>query len=43
MAAEEPGGIFSYKEAYEIAKKILSEKPKEKQAIVSDPSKYWLP
>ena len=43
MAAEEPRGIFSYKEAYEIAKKILSEKPKEKQAIVSEPSKYWLP
>lgn len=43
MAAEAPKGIFSYKEAYAIAKKTLSEKPKEKQAIVSEPPKYWLP
>ena len=43
MAAEEPRGTFSYKEAYEIAKKTLTEKPKEKKAIVSEPPKYWLP
>jgi methylene-tetrahydromethanopterin dehydrogenase len=43
MAAEAPKGIFSYKEAYEIAKKTLIEKPKEKQAIVAEPTKYWLP
>ena len=43
MAAEAPKGIFSYKEAYEIAKKTLGEKPKEKPAIVSEPPKYWLP
>ena len=43
MAAEAPKGIFSYKEAYEIAKNTLIEKPKEKPAIVSEPPKYWLP
>jgi hypothetical protein len=43
MAAEAPKGIFSYKEAYEIAKKTLIEKSKEKRAIVSEPPKYWLP
>jgi methylene-tetrahydromethanopterin dehydrogenase len=43
MAAEASKGIFSYKEAYEIAKKTLIEKPKEKQAIVAEPTKYWLP
>ncbi len=43
MAAEAPKGIFSYKEAYDIAKKRLLEKPKEKKVIVAEPTKYWLP
>lgn len=43
MAAEAPKGIFSYKEAYYVAKKALLAKPKEKKAIVAEPTKYWLP
>jgi hypothetical protein len=43
MAAEAPKGLFSYKEAYDIAKKTLLEKPKEKKTIVAEPTKYWLP
>jgi hypothetical protein len=43
MAAEAPKGIFSYKEAYDIAKKTLTEKPREKKTIVAEPPKYWLP
>jgi hypothetical protein len=43
MAAEAPKGVFSYKEAYEIAKKTLIKKSKEKRVIVDEPPKYWLP
>jgi methylene-tetrahydromethanopterin dehydrogenase len=43
MAAEASKGIFSYKEAYDVAKRILIEKPKEKKTIVAEPTKYWLP
>jgi len=43
MAAEAPKGIFSYKEAYGIAKKTLLQKPKEKKTIVAEPTKCWLP
>jgi hypothetical protein len=40
--AEEPKGIFDYKAAYEIAKKIVMEKTVEKKPE-SEPQKYWLP
>jgi len=43
MATEAPKGIFSYKEAYDIAKKTLLQKPKKKETIVAEPTKYWLP
>lgn len=41
-AAKEPKGIFDYKVAYEIAKKITLENVKEKKSEI-EPEKYWLP
>lgn len=42
-AAEEPKGIFDYKVAYEVAKRITLEKVKEKKKHEIEPEKYWLP
>jgi hypothetical protein len=42
-ATKEPKGIFDYKVAYEIAKKITLEKVKEKKKREIEPEKYWLP
>ncbi|MEM2105486.1 MAG: methylene-tetrahydromethanopterin dehydrogenase N-terminal domain-containing protein [Candidatus Bathyarchaeia archaeon] len=42
-AAEEPKGIFDYKMAYEIAKKLVNEKLKEKSNQKVEPQKHWLP
>jgi methylene-tetrahydromethanopterin dehydrogenase len=42
-AAEEPKGIFDYKIAYEIAKKIISEKIGEKKTLKTETEKQWLP
>jgi hypothetical protein len=42
-ATKEPKGIFDYKIAYEIAKKIALEKVKEKKKREIEPEKYWLP
>ncbi|MGB9676265.1 MAG: methylene-tetrahydromethanopterin dehydrogenase N-terminal domain-containing protein [Candidatus Bathyarchaeales archaeon] len=42
-AAEEPKGIFDYKMAYEIAKKLVTEKLKEKSNQTVEPQKHWLP
>lgn len=41
-AAEEPKGIFDYKVAYEIAKKLVTEKLEEKKPK-TEPEKAWLP
>ena len=42
-AAEEPKGIFDYKMAYEIAKKLVTEKLKEQSKQPVEPQKPWLP
>ncbi|MEM3597107.1 MAG: methylene-tetrahydromethanopterin dehydrogenase N-terminal domain-containing protein [Candidatus Bathyarchaeia archaeon] len=42
-AAEEPKGVFDYKMAYEIAKKLITEKLKEKSNQKVEPQKHWLP
>jgi methylene-tetrahydromethanopterin dehydrogenase len=42
-AAEEPKGIFDYKIAYEIAKKSMLEKLKEKKSEEIKQEKHWLP
>jgi methylene-tetrahydromethanopterin dehydrogenase len=42
-ATEESKGIFDYKMAYEIAKKSILEKLKEKQSQTTEPEKHWLP
>jgi methylene-tetrahydromethanopterin dehydrogenase len=42
-AAEESKGIFDYKTAYEIAKKVTVEKFKQKRMPKATSEKYWLP
>ncbi|MEM3699569.1 MAG: methylene-tetrahydromethanopterin dehydrogenase N-terminal domain-containing protein [Candidatus Bathyarchaeia archaeon] len=42
-AAEEPKGIFDYKTAYEIAKKIISKKMDEEKTPKKETEKQWLP
>jgi len=42
-AAEEPRGMFDYKIAYEIAKKAVLKKFKEKKSREAEPEKHWLP
>jgi methylene-tetrahydromethanopterin dehydrogenase len=42
-AAEEAKGIFDYKTAYEIAKKSILEKLKEKKPPEIEPEKHWQP
>ncbi|MEM3623616.1 MAG: methylene-tetrahydromethanopterin dehydrogenase N-terminal domain-containing protein [Candidatus Bathyarchaeia archaeon] len=42
-AAEEPKGIFDYKSAHEIAKKIISKKIEEKKTLRIEAEKQWLP
>jgi hypothetical protein len=42
-AAQETKGVFDYTTAYEIAKKAVVEKLKEKKSPESKPQKYWLP
>ena len=42
-AAEEPKGIFDYNMAYEIAKKLVTEKLKDKSTQPVEPQKPWLP
>jgi len=42
-AAAEPKGIFDYKIAYEIAKKVILEKFEEKKSHKVEPEKHWLP
>jgi len=42
-AAEEPRGIFDYKKAYEIAKKITAERLETKKSSQTEPEKYWIP
>jgi methylene-tetrahydromethanopterin dehydrogenase len=42
-AAEEPRGIFDYRMAYEIAKKMALEKLEEKKMPKVEPEKHWLP
>ena len=42
-AAEEPKGIFDYKIAYEIAKKIISKRNEEKKTLKTETEKQWLP
>ena len=42
-ATEEPKGIFDYKMAYEIAKKLVTEKLKEQSKQPVEPQKPWLP
>jgi len=42
-AAEEPKGIFDYNMAYEIAKKLVTEKLKEQSKQPVEPQKPWLP
>ena len=41
-AVEEPKGVFDYKTAYEVAKKIIAAKEEKAAAQVEMP-KYWLP
>ena len=41
--AEESRGIFDYRMAYEIAKKTMFEKLKEKKMPKAEPVKHWLP
>ena len=42
-ATEEPKGVFDYKIAYEIAKKLALERHEEKKATETELPKYWLP
>jgi len=42
-AAGEPKGIFDYKVAYEIAKKIVVEKRESKKGPEGEMQKHWLP
>lgn len=42
-AAEEPKGIFDYKKAYEIAKKLVLEKSMKKERGKTETPKHWLP
>jgi hypothetical protein len=42
-AAEDPKGVFDYKIAYEIAKKLALERPEEKKSTEIEAPKYWLP
>jgi methylene-tetrahydromethanopterin dehydrogenase len=43
QAAKEPRGIFDYRKAYEIARKLVLEKQAEKKPIKTEPPKSWLP
>jgi hypothetical protein len=36
-------GIFDYKIAYEIAKKIISKRNEEKKTLKTETEKQWLP
>lgn len=40
---EESKGVFDYKIAYEIAKKVIAAQKEEKQAKLPEPEKSWLP
>jgi hypothetical protein len=42
-AAQEPKGIFDFKKAYEISKKITAERLKKKKGSQIEPEKYWIP
>ena len=42
-AAEEPKGTFDYKMAYEIAKKLVTQKLEDKDRSMAEPQKHWLP
>jgi methylene-tetrahydromethanopterin dehydrogenase len=42
-AAEEPKGVFDYRMAYEMAKKLILEKREEKKSPEVEPPKSWLP
>ncbi len=42
-AAEEPSGIFDYRMAYDLAKKFITEKRKDKKALEPNAQKSWLP
>jgi methylene-tetrahydromethanopterin dehydrogenase len=42
-AVEEPKGIFDYRLAYDIAKKLMLQKPKEKKTPKAEAEKTWLP
>jgi len=42
-AAEEPKGVFDYKIAYEIAKRLMLERHEEKKSAETEAPKYWLP
>lgn len=43
MAAEESKGIFDYRTAYEVAKKLVLEKSSKKEHGKTETPKYWLP
>jgi hypothetical protein len=42
-AAEQPKGMFDYRVAFEIAKKMVTEKPEKRRTEEAEPQKYWLP
>jgi methylene-tetrahydromethanopterin dehydrogenase len=42
-AAQEPKGIFDYRTAYQIVKKTMLEKTKEKKSPKDEPQKFWIP
>jgi hypothetical protein len=42
-AAEEPKGVFDYRMAYEMAKKLILEKREEKKSPEVEAPKSWLP
>ncbi len=42
-AAEEPKGIFDYRMAYDIAKRIATEKLRKRTEQKTEPEKHWLP
>jgi 4-aminobutyrate aminotransferase-like enzyme len=42
-AAEQPKGTFDYRVAFEIAKKMVTEKPEKRRTKEAEPQKYWLP
>jgi hypothetical protein len=42
-AAEESKGIFDYRTAYGIAKKLVLEKSREKRLNKPETPKHWLP